>query len=421
MTPASSQRAPDESPVNGSAPIYSADLSGDPPGPPEAGLIGLKARWRLVPAGWKAVIIVAVAVIAGAGLIRLASAVSEGSAPEGPQSSSFSPTPQGLAAYSQLLSASSVRVVQLTAPLGQATFPVRATVVVAAPSSWSAQYSTALAKLLRSGGRVVVAGEPPPGLLSALVGENRAPTWSGQPIETSRAVGASPLVFGVEQVDSTGPGAWSAIKGADPLLASGSTYLAVSEHVGPGTLVLLASPSPLQDRLIDRADNAAFAIDIGTSSGRLVVFDEYDHGYGKSGEGFAGLPYSWQTALLIALAAVIIWLLSAARRFGPPEATERDLAPPRVAYVDAIATLMSTAPPDRVASATSSVQARAREGLCRRIGAPADATDWEIERAASSAGVRHDLVTAVLSAPRTTDELVAVGRASSELAREQRP
>ena len=107
------------------------------------------------------------------------------------------------------------------------------------------------------------------------------------------------------------------------------------------------------------------------------------------------------------------------RAFGPPEDADRVLPPPRVAYVEAMATLLSTASPDRAAGATAAVQIRARDGLCRRIGVPNDATDEEIARVAASTAVPADLVSTVLSTPRTSDELVAVGRASAELARER--
>ena len=420
MTRGEVHEVDEDLPISENSPTYSANLASDRRSSTAPTSIGLRERWRSVPTGWRSVIIVVLAVVLVGALIRLTSAVTEGNVPQGPQSSSFSPSPEGLEAYSQLLSASGVRVQQLTAPLSRAAFPSGATVVVAAPTSWQPSYSTGLVRFLDGGGRVVVAGEPPAGLLRALLGDASQPVWSANPLAESGASGTSPLVFGVAQVDSIGPGSWSSIGASQPLLSARGAYLAVSEQVGNGTLVLMASPAPLQNRLIGRADNAAFAIDIGMSPGKVVSFDEYDHGYGQVGGGLAGLPASWKVALLIASAAVIFWLLSAVRRFGPPEEPERTLAPPRVAYVDAIATLLSSAAPDRAASATTSLQTRAREGLCRRLGLPHGALDGEIASAARSAGVRVDLVTAVLSTPRTVDELVAVGRASSEISTERR-
>jgi hypothetical protein len=196
-------------------------------------------------------------------------------------------------------------------------------------------------------------------------------------------------------------------------------YLAVSARVGGGTVVLLSSPSPLQNQLLGVADNAAFAIDIAGPAGTSVVFDEYDHGYGRTGSGIGGLPGSWKAGLLIALLAVLVWMLSASRRFGPPEKSERELAPPRVAYVDAIATLLSTAHSESVPTAAEPLRARARVALCRRAGVAIDASDAEIAMAAKRAGLDAELVASVLATPHTADDLVAVGRASAELANQR--
>ena len=59
-----------------------------------------------------------------------------------------------------------------------------------------------------------------------------------------------------------------------------------------------------------------------------VAFDEYDHLLTSSGSGIAGLPGHWQAGLLLALVAVVVWILSAARRFGPATAASRELAGP---------------------------------------------------------------------------------------------
>lgn len=254
--------------------------------------------------------------------------------PQGPDSSSFSPAPDGLAAFGELLARSGDHVVKVTSPLAQVALPSGSTVVVAAPTSWQSADSAALARVLNAGGNVVVAGQPPAGLLSALLGNSQGPQWSASQLPSSSSVGSGPLVFGVKQVDSAGPGSWTATGKTTALLVSGGDYLAVSARVGAGTLVLLSSPAPLQNRLIGQADNAAFAIDIAGSGGRPVLFDEYDHGYGRAGSGVGGLPASWKAALLLAFVAVLVWMLSASRRFGPPEKPERELAPPRVAYVD---------------------------------------------------------------------------------------
>ncbi len=384
-------------------------------------LVGLRARWRLLPTGWRATAVIVAAVLIAGGLIKVTSLLTEGSSPEGPDSSSFSPTSNGLAALSELLTRNGDHVVQLTTPLDGAAFPTDSTVVVAAPTSWQSADTTTLARVLDSGGNVVVAGQPPSGLLAVLLGA-RVPEWSANAVTNAEPVASNPLEFGVSQVDSTGPGSWSTAGGTTPLLASSATnprvYVAVYARIGAGTVVLLSSPAPLQNRLLGQADNAAFAIDItgptgttGSGAPRSVIFDEYDHGYGRAGSGIGGLPGSWKAALLLALAAILVWMLSAARRFGPPEKAERELPPPRVSYVDAIATVLSTAQSESVASAAEPLQVRARTTLCRRAGVSADASDDEIARAAASAGLSGELVRTVLSTPRSADDLIAVGRA----------
>jgi hypothetical protein len=381
--------------------------------------LGLIERWRLIPAGWRSVIVVVIAVLLAGALVRVASAVTEGAVPEGPQSSSFSPTAEGLEAYSELLGQRGARVEQVSSPLSQQSFPAGTVVIVAAPTTWQTSSLTSLEKVLAAGGRLVLAGKPPPGLLETLLGGGPTPTWSATPIAFAESSAGNALVSGVGQVVSSGQGSWSGIGDAQPLLSGNGTYLALTQRVGDGTLVLLASAAPLQNRLIGQADNAVFGIDIGLSEEKVVAFDEYDHGFGQVGGGVGGLPPYWQAGLLLGLAAVLVWLLSAVRRFGPPEDPERVLPPPRVAYVDAVATLMSTTPPERASSATGSLQVRAREGLCRRIGLPTDASDLEIARVAAGTGISHDLVTAVLGTPQTVDDLVAVGRISAELSRER--
>ena len=248
-----------------------ADIPGPAGGQPTShasSLVGLRARWRLLPAGWRVTVVIVAAVVLAGALIKLTSVLTEGSSPEGPESSSFSPTPDGLAAFSQLLMKSGDHVTQLTSPIAQAAVPPGSTVVVADPTSWQPADSSALDRVLDSGGRVVVAGEPPAGLLGEILGSGAPPQWSANGVTSSVPAGSGPLVFGVTQVDSTGPGSWSTAGGTTPLLASGANYLAVSARVGAGTLVLLASPSPLQNRLIGQADNAAFAIDVAGSVGR---------------------------------------------------------------------------------------------------------------------------------------------------------
>ena len=109
---------------------------------------------------------------------------------------------------------------------------------------------------------------------------------------------------------------------------------------------LLADVSPLQNRGLGRADNAALGIDLAGGAQRPVAFLETVHGYGVS-RGFGGLPANvrWAVIGLGLTALVAIW--SVGRRFGPAEELETEPAPPRVAYVDALAAALVRAKPEK--------------------------------------------------------------------------
>jgi hypothetical protein len=190
---------------------------------------------------------------------------------------------------------------------------------------------------------------------------------------------------------------------------------------GRGSLVLLASSSPLQNGALGQADNAAFALDL-VPAGSTVVFDEYDHGFGHAGSGLAGLPAAWRWGLAFVLLSVLVWVLSAARRFGPPDPPARITVPARVRYVDAMATLLSTRPPDQLVDAVAPVVSETRRRLCRRLALPPDASDAEVtdrlRRDGEATHLSAELVDAVLRPLHSVDDVVAVGTALSRLERE---
>ena len=109
-------------------------------------------------------------------------------------------------------------------------------------------------------------------------------------------------------------------------------------RAGRGRIVLLADSSPLQNRLLGEADNAAFALAL---SGRgPLTFVESVHGYGPQ-RGLAALPARFGWALIGLLLAALVFMVARGRRLGPPERERRELPPPRRAYVDALAATMA--------------------------------------------------------------------------------
>jgi hypothetical protein len=209
-------------------------------------------------------------------------------------------------------------------------------------------------------------------------------------------------------VEAAGTGSWQDTRG----ILGGRHAIAAAARVGAGRVVLLADSSPLQNRYLDRADDAAFALRVAGASSRRVVFLEAYHGYGRS-SGVAAIPSRWRVALLFAALAVLVFIGSRARRFGPPEAESRGLPPPRVEYVDALAaTLVRTH--DREALAP--IRAYTRGRVATRAGLAAAAGDDAVAAAAVRLGLAPDEADAVARTDGAADE-IALGRALARIAR----
>lgn len=365
-------------------------------------------RWRRIPRRWQAVLVlVAVLVVA-----ELASAVvggiGGGSSGAHGDSSSYDASAAGTEAFGQLLSLRGRRVERLTTPLATAGLPPGATLFVLDPISWTRADSTAVGRAVAQGHTVVLGGRPPSGLLSSLPGAGTDPVWTARPPGEAVPVG-SPPPEGVARVVVPGLGSYrptSLLGAVRPLLAGPTGVLAAVLHRGPGSLVLLGSTSCIANEALGRADNAAWALDLAGTGRGAVVFDEYDHGYGRPGTGLAGLPGRWRWGLGIALLALGVWLLSAARRFGPPARQERQMIPPRVHYVDALATALATRPPGQLADVVAPVVAEVHRRTARGL-AP--------DRAGALA---EDLAALDASPPATASDIVRAGRVLAHLERE---
>jgi hypothetical protein len=400
--------------------VIPAVAPGLSPPPPSAA-----ERWRRVPLGWKIVILVLAAVVAAELASSTVSGLAgHGSGASGP-SSSYDSGSTGTEGFAQLLSERGQRVDRLTSSLGASPLPADSTVFVLDPTSWSEADTNALEAALSHGDRVVLGGRlPASGVLRALLGVTAAPMWQPAVAGATHPVVDLPEVRGVQAVLATGVGTYVVAPGGPgepaPLLRGPGGVLALVAE-GRGTLVLLASSSPLQNGSLGQADDAAFALDL-VAPGSTTVFDEYDHGFGRAGRGLAGLPASWRWGLGLVVLAVVVWVLSAARRFGPAEAPERITVPARVRYVDAMATLLATRPPEQVAVAVAPVRDEARRRLRRRLGLPPDVPDEAVmARLAATADVGTvppGLAAVVLAPVRTSEDVLAVGRALSELDRE---
>jgi hypothetical protein len=376
-------------------------------------------RWRAIPRGWRIVLLIAAAiVVAELGLSVLDGIV--GSSPAGNQSSSsYGTTSAGLGAVSHLLSDHGHPIVQLTKPVSSSHLPENATLYIVDPAGWSAGDSAAVASFVDRGGHVVLAGQPPSAaLLRAMFATAHPPTWLPAADATAHPVGSSPLVAGISSVTSGPQGSLTSLGSVHVILSGRGRVFGVAggpTSSGPPPSVLVASGTFLTNASLDRLDNAALALNLAGPSTRTVVFDEYDHGYGRTGTGLSGLPIWWRTGLALALAAIIIWMISAARRFGPVQKTERSLIPARVDYADAMATALATLPGDRLGQTVAPLRDEARRLLCRRAGVWTTADDAAVHEAARAAAVPEEVVTAVLSPGGATLDPIGLGSAMAWL------
>jgi hypothetical protein len=377
-------------------------------------------RWRGVPRRWRIAFLL-LAVLAGVDVVvSLVGSGSTGVPASSGTSSSFDPSAQGTEAMADLLTRFGHRVTRLQESFSANAIALSTTLVVADPVKWDTGQTDAVSDFVRSGGRVVLAGGPfNSSVLRAILGTSDVPVLSPVGVVSAHAVGDAPEVAGVSVVDADpSDGAWDQPGATTPILRSGGASLALVANVGAGRVVLLASASPLRNGFLGDADNAAFALNLAGGPGRAVAFDEYVHGFGPGGLG--SLPLHWKWAFLVAGLAVVVWMWSAGRRFGPPEHDERTSGPARIEYVEGLATVLAATDVRRLGEAVTPVHRAARASLCRRVGVPDDTTDELVAGAARSAGLADGLVRAVLVTPTDTESALATGRAHAWLEQERR-
>jgi hypothetical protein len=342
--------------------------------------------------------------------------------------SSLATSTGGTAAFSQLLKEDGYPVRQLQVPLRSTSLPLPGTLFVLDPQHSLTEEVPVISRYLASGGRVVLAGKPAVGTLRVLLGAGALPAWRATTLGASHPGTPVPENYAAETVVSDTAGSWK-IPSPDQadrtgtlttLLSGPRGALALLAEVGRGRLVLLASSSPLDNGLLSRDDNAAFALDVAGPAGTPVAFDEYDHLQTSSGSGIAGLPGHWQAGLLLGLLAVVVWILSAARRFGPPARAERALVPPRIAHVDAVANLLASGSPARLVAGAAPLRLAARERLCRVLGTSQEASDAELAAKAATTTLPPGVVSAIVSEPRSETDLLALGRAYAALNEKRR-
>jgi hypothetical protein len=260
--------------------------------------------------------------------------------PSGPPSSSYATTPQGAAAFAELLDRNGRRVARTRRPPSEHPPGPGTTLVILDGDRVRTADAQAIARFVHDGGRLVVAG--PHALQGVGLGAD-VPEARPAPGGAARPQGDQPETHGVSQVRAPAGGVLDHLGDAEPILAQDGGALASVQTAGRGRIVALASASPLQNRALATADNAKLALNLAGPRERPVSFLESIHGYGEA-TGLRALPASAKWALLGLVLAGVAFAWSQWRRLGPVERGEdEELPPARAAYIDALAATLERA------------------------------------------------------------------------------
>ena len=328
--------------------------------------------------------------------------------PEGPRSSSFATSPQGVAAWADLARGSGREVRALRERLADETLPAEGTVVVLDPDDLTRGQARALRRFAERGGHVVAGGAQPGDWLDALAGGD-APAWDDGGDERARVIVPAPETGSAADLRTAGAGHWETAGGSLPLAVGDDGPIVLVQSAGEGRIVFVADPSPLQNRLLGEADNAALALALAGPG--PVTFVESVHGYGTA-TGLAALPDRFRWALVLLGLSGLLLIVARWPRMGPPEPPEEPLFPPRRAYVDALAATLARSR-DR-STAIESVRTAARERLARRAALAPDADDEAWAAAARAAGLGPAEARALVD-DVADDDGIAAGRALAHL------
>jgi hypothetical protein len=333
----------------------------------------------------------------------------------GPPSSSYATTPAGLAAYAELLSRSGHPVVQLRRAPATGLLEPDETVVMLDPDAVLGSQGRALAAFVAAGGHLVTGGSNANAFLTAIL--RPAPRWVDAPPGPAGPVAAAPETAGVAHVVTLGRGGWSRATGPAGLRAvlgrPGGAPLLLAGTRGRGRIDLLADASPLENRLLARADNARLGVNLAGGGRRRVVFVESVHGYGVA-RGLAALPGRWWWALGGLALAATAWVAGRWRRLGPPSARGRALPPARSAYLHAMTTILRRT--GAQAEVAELARSAGRRLVARRAGLPAAADRDQRLEGARRLGLSDEQAEALAGeGPPAAGDLLTLGVALARL------
>lgn len=367
------------------------------------------------PSGRRLLVGAAITLVAVGVLAELLSGATNPDAgePRRSTSSSFGTGDAGTRGFADLLDRYGFDVRRQVGALRRAQLPANATIfLLDAPQLSRAEADELLAAV--ADGATLVVGGPDPPFLSLL--RDDPPTWAPA-IRSGWNVDDAVRFPGVRTVVTGGEGRFAAPGGTTVVVGDRRDSLVTDVRVLRGRIVFLADTTLLDNQLIGARDNAAFAVDLAGGRPGPVVFAEGIHGFAGP-KGWRAIPARWKVALLVLIGAALLLAWSRAVRLGPPEAGERELAPSRAQYVDAVAATLHHID-DRV-HARRRLASDARTALARRGNPLGDApTTAQLEIVAALTGATVSDLRALLSddAPIDDAQLLAATRAFNAIER----
>ncbi|MGI8520015.1 MAG: DUF4350 domain-containing protein [Actinomycetota bacterium] len=329
--------------------------------------------------------------------------------PSVPRSSSFATALDGVAAYAELLGRAGHRVQRVRAAPAEASLDPRATAIVLDAGQLSDDDAGALRDFVASGGRLVSGGRIDGRWLQEVL--EGSPSWAGGGVNEAHLLVPTSDVGAAETLRAGGEGYWADPNASLPVMGRGFKTVVSVLAAGRGRAVLLADAAVLHNRNLGQADNATFALAAAGPPTRPVVFLESWHGFQST--GLAALPTSWRAAFIGLLGAALVLLWACGRRLGPPQDSERPLAPARVGYVLALGSLLRRSSDPLEATAPLRGAALARLGL--RAGLPAEPSETQLEAAARALGMPEGLAHALQEKATDTAGVIALARAHAWL------
>jgi hypothetical protein len=306
--------------------------------------------------------------------------------------SSYRSSPYGTLAFYTLLEESGYPVTRFERPLTEldSRGEIGTLVIISPPAALNPAPDefASLNRWVENGGLLVVIDRQ----IQASIGDATAKTEAGGLPSTVRPLQPTRYTRGVSRIALSDYASRITIDSRSATYHAGNEKAAVlaDAQVGEGRVVLLADPYVVANNGISEADNVILALNLFALRPDLVIaFDEYHHGYGRSGQGgitsyFRGTPVPWMMAQGALIAALVVYTYG--RRFARPVPLRRERRTTNLEFVSSMANITRLARATDLAMRNVYIEFRKR--LCRYSGLPSNVATPKL---AATAGRRSGI------------------------------